>query len=89
LTSGELKNSNLALPEGSIAKRRGAKVMMMMIMMIMMVMKRKEGREGYDGRPDGPQSSWCVKSTFFKLPHTLVTSLHSASPLALGPPYHI
>jgi hypothetical protein len=38
-----------ALPEGSIAKRRGAKVMMMMIMM---VMKRKEGRGGYEGRAD-------------------------------------
>jgi hypothetical protein len=43
VASGELKNSDLALPEGSIAKRRGAKVMMM-ILMIMMVMKRKEGR---------------------------------------------
>jgi hypothetical protein len=60
----ELENGDLALPEGSIAKRRGVKVMMMMIMM-----KRKEGQEGYDGRPDEPQSSF---------PNTLVTSLLTA-----------
>jgi hypothetical protein len=48
VVGGELKNGDLALPEGSIAKRRGAKVMMM----IMMVMKRKEGRGGYEGIPD-------------------------------------
>jgi hypothetical protein len=36
-----VKNSDLALPEGSIAKRRGVKVMMM-VMMVMMV--------GYEGR---------------------------------------
>jgi hypothetical protein len=29
---GGLKNSDLALPEGSIAKRRGVKVMMMVVM---------------------------------------------------------
>jgi hypothetical protein len=74
----KLENGDLALPEGSIAKRRGVRVMMMMIMM-----KRKEGQEGYDGRPNEPQSSWC------KLPqHSGNLSLHSASPLALGPPYH-
>jgi hypothetical protein len=57
----QLENSDLALPEGSITKRRGAKVMVMMMMMMMMmmvvvvvmvVMKRKEGRGGYEGRPD-------------------------------------
>jgi hypothetical protein len=36
VVDGELENSNLALPEGSIAKRRGVKVMMVMMM------KRKE-----------------------------------------------
>ena len=82
MAGGELKNSDLALPEGSIAKRRGAKVMMR----IMMVMKRKEAQ--YGGRPDEPQLGWCVKGTFSSFPNTLVTSLHSASPLALGPPYH-
>jgi len=35
---GGLKNSDLALPEGSIAKRRGVKVMMMTM--------RYEGRKG-------------------------------------------
>jgi hypothetical protein len=41
MAGGELKNSDLAMPEGSITKRRGAKVMMM----IMMVMKRKDGKD--------------------------------------------
>jgi hypothetical protein len=39
-----LKNSDLALSEGSIAKRRGVKVMMMMVMMEMMM--RSGGRGG-------------------------------------------
>jgi hypothetical protein len=69
---GELENSNLALPEGSIAKRRGVKVMMVMMM------KRKEGQEGYDVRPDEPQSRWCVNRTFSSFPNTLVTSLLTA-----------
>jgi hypothetical protein len=81
----ELENGDLALPEGSIAKRRGVKVMMMMMMIMM---ERKEGQEGYDGRPDEPQSSWFVNRTFSSFPNSGNLSLHSASPLALGPPYH-
>ena len=40
---GGAENSDLALHEGSIAKRRGVKVTMMVVMMMMM---RYEGREG-------------------------------------------
>jgi hypothetical protein len=70
VASGELKNSDLALPEGSIAKRRGAKRCKGDDDDIddNEVMKRKEGREGYDGRPDEPQSKLVRKKHVFKLP---------------------
>jgi hypothetical protein len=54
-----VKNSDLALPEWSVAKRRGVKVMMV----------KSEGRKEVAGagqkgaaKATNPQSSWCIST---------------------------
>jgi hypothetical protein len=60
---GELKNSDIALPEGSIAKRRGVKVMMMMMVMMVGYEGQKWVRELTKWAPP----SWCVESAIVNI----------------------